>query len=147
MIRCAEITDLELIVQLCAEHADYERADYQPGGKRLLLHEALFVRDPKLYCLIAEADGEPVGYATYMVQFSTWEAGPYLYMDCLYLREGARGKGLGQEMMEAVMAEGRRLGCGQVQWQTPDFNAGAIRFYQRLGAVAKSKERFTISLH
>ena len=147
MIRAAREPDMDVILDFCAEHAAYEQADYEPAGKGERLEKALFGSDPQLHCLIAEVEGEPVGYATFLVQYSTWDAERYLYMDCLYLREAARGKGLGGEMMEALAKEGRKLGCREIQWQTPDFNAGAIRFYKRLGAVSKAKERFFLSLH
>ena len=56
-----------------------------------------------------------------------------------------RGLGLGEQLMNRIKCEARELGCNSVQWQTPVFNEGAIRFYKRIGAKSQSKERFTIS--
>ncbi|MCP2267992.1 Acetyltransferase (GNAT) family protein [Actinokineospora diospyrosa] len=66
-------------------------------------------------------------------------------MDCLYLRPGARGRGVGQLLFEAVREQAKVLGLKEIQWQTPGWNEGAVRFYGRLGATAVEKVRFTLS--
>jgi len=141
-LRFATPSDVPTLVELCALHADYEQADYAPDGKAAKLERALFGASPRLYALVAEQDGALVGYATYMLQFSTWEAEPYIYMDCLYLREAARGQGLGRRFIHKIAENGARLGCTLIQWQTPDFNKGAIRFYRRMQTSEKPKVRF-----
>ena len=67
-------------------------------------------------------------------------------MDCLYLAEEARGHGLGAALMEGVSDLARELGVDQVQWQTPDWNEGAVRFYDRLGATRKEKQRYSLAV-
>ncbi len=141
-IRFAERNDVPQIVELCSLHAAFEKAAYDSEGKAKGLERDLFSNDPKLYCLVVESDGQLIGYATYMKQYATWEAEEYLYMDCLYLKPQARGMGIGRELVHRIQEEGRKMGCGEVQWQTPNFNTRAIKFYKRLGAVAKPKERF-----
>ncbi len=78
IIREARPADMDEIIQLCAEHAAYEQADYDPAGKPELLKTYLFSDKPRLHCLIAELQGEVLGYATYMFEFSTWDAGFYV---------------------------------------------------------------------
>lgn len=73
-IRRAVPADIEEIVRLCAEHAADERAGYDAEGKAKRLQPFLFGTTPRLYCLIAEQDGNVLGYATYMYEFSTWDA-------------------------------------------------------------------------
>lgn len=98
-------------------------------------------------CLVAESpDGEVVGYATCVPALSTWDGLEYLHMDCLFLVPGQRGLGLGALLMDAVTAEARTLGLTEIQWQTPTWNEGAIRFYDRLGARAQEKTRFTLTV-
>jgi GNAT superfamily N-acetyltransferase len=65
-------------------------------------------------------------------------------MDCLFLLPGHRGLGLGALLMDAVTAEARALGLDEVQWQTPTWNDGAMRFYDRLGARARQKVRYSL---
>ncbi|WP_017600570.1 GNAT family N-acetyltransferase, partial [Nocardiopsis lucentensis] len=87
---------------------------------------------------------EVVGYATCSPEVSTWDGCEYLHMDCLFLRDGTRGAGLGARIMDAVADTARGLGLTEVQWQTPVWNEDAIRFYDRLGARAKEKLRYTL---
>ncbi|MEM8486492.1 MAG: GNAT family N-acetyltransferase [Bacteroidota bacterium] len=141
-IRFVEQTDLSALVALCADHAAYEKAPYDPAGKAALLAEGLFCDPPKLFCLVAEQKGKLVGFLSYMQQYATWDAGTYVYMDCLYIDQRARNLGLGKQLVSQLVTEARKMGCTLIQWQTPAFNTGAIRFYERLGATSKSKERF-----
>ena len=143
MIRFIQKEEIDALVALCEEHAKYEKTTFDKHGKKDSLFYALFNRNPVLYCLVAtDEDKHIIGYATFMRQFSTWDAQFYTYLDCLYLAEPARGKGIGQKLMLSVKEESLKLNCNLIQWQTPDFNVDAIRFYKRLGAISKSKERF-----
>ncbi len=81
-----------------------------------------------------------------MKQFSTWDAEHYIYMDCLFLNENWRGFSLGEKLVDIIKEEARKLGCSLIQWQTPDFNIRAIKFYNRIGATYKTKERFFLKL-
>ncbi|MFJ3973991.1 GNAT family N-acetyltransferase [Streptomyces sp. NPDC090021] len=65
-------------------------------------------------------------------------------MDCLYLAAAARGQGLGAALVDGVTGLARELGLEQVQWQTPEWNEGAIRFYDRLGAASDPEFRYTL---
>lgn len=144
-IRRAQANDIEQIIELCRAHAAYEQAEYKVANKAETLSESLFANPPDLYCLVVEMKATIVGYATFMRQFSTWDAGYYLYLDCLYLVEPVRGLGLGKKLMTEVQKEANRLSCIRIEWQTPSFNAQAIQFYKRLGAVSKNKERFFLT--
>ncbi|MBK3629343.1 N-acetyltransferase family protein [Streptomyces asoensis] len=145
-VRHAERSDLPRVAELAAQHAQYERA--APPVPDLAERLAVLLFDtpaPRLYCLVAEvSDGEVVGYATCSPELSTWECREYLLMDCLYLAPGNRGRGLGAQLVEAVTAQARSLGMAEVQWQTPAWNEGAIRFYARLGALGTDKRRFAL---
>ncbi len=145
-IRFATKEDLGFIIEMCAAHAAYEQSEYSPKGKIELLEKSLFGTSPDLYCLVVEQDGQLLGYATYMRQYSTWDASHYIYMDCLFMNEGTRSKGWGEKLVRKIQEEGKKLGCQLIQWQTPEFNTRAIQFYTRLGATSKSKERFFLDI-
>lgn len=105
----------------------------------------LFAEDARLWVLLAEnADGAVAGYAACSAEFAFWDARDYLHMDCLYLTAEARGQGLGAVLVDGVTRLARELGLEQVQGQTPDWNEGAIRFYDRLGAASNPKFRYTL---
>lgn len=141
-----EKTRIEAIVDLCEAHAAFEKSEYSREGKAERLGQDLFGEETKLYCLVAESEGEYIGYITWMKQYSTWDAKEYLYMDTLYLKEGCRGHGIGEALVNEMKDFGRTHGIDLVQWQTPDFNVRAIKFYKRIGASSKSKERFFLPI-
>lgn len=151
-IRLLETRDLPELVELCEEHATYERADWIPRD-RIGALQSLLIDADNARCWVVEihsghepADGKAklAGFATANLELSTWDAALYLHLDCLYLREPYRGQGLGRALFAQVAAEVERLGAINLQWQTPDWNVDAIRFYRGLGATSKSKLRFTL---
>ena len=142
VIRPVEAGDLDSVIRLCADHAAYEKSAVQLDGKTDLLSRVIFSAEPRLWCFVAEADGAIAGYATCTRDFSTWRAAEYLHMDCLYVAPGFRNAGIGGEMMRALSRHAGALGCATVEWQTPAWNADAVRFYERLGAEATEKMRF-----
>lgn len=95
---------------------------------------------------MAARGDERVGYASWSLEASTWQAAEYAHLDCLYLREDERGRGTGRLLLRAVEAEARAAGAGELQWQTPAWNQDAIRFYRRHGAQEAAKARFTLPL-
>lgn len=143
-LRPVELADLPQLVTLCAEHAAFEQATFVENGQAARLAGYLFGPQPAAYCLVVARVAQVLGFATYIPEFSTWDAAYYLHLDCLFLRPELRGQGVGRQLLRAVMGEAKRLGCFQVQWQTPDFNASAIAFYQRQGAQRKNKVRFYV---
>ena len=145
-IRYAQRKDLKKLVELCELHARFENSNYSSAGKEPALAESLFAEQPVLFCIVAIIDQKIIGYATYMKQFSTWDAAYYIYMDCLFLISEARGSGIGEKLIEFIKDETQKIGCRQIQWQTPSFNSRAMKFYERIGAVSKSKERYFLEL-
>jgi len=142
IIRLANKTDIQQIIDLCEAHAIFEKSEYVKKGKAEHLAIDLFAKTPKLYCLVVESQDRLIGYATFMKQYATWNACEYIYMDCLFIDESARGLGIGEDLIKRIQQEGKMLGCKLIQWQTPNFNTRAIKFYKRIGATSKSKERF-----
>ncbi|MBC8753861.1 GNAT family N-acetyltransferase [Kordia sp. YSTF-M3] len=145
-IRFAKKEDIPQIIELCAAHAEFEQASYDADGKAELLKKHLFISENSVKCLVVEANQELVGYATFIKQFSTWDANHYVYLDCLFMKDKTRNQGLGLQLMEEIKAYAKNEECTIIQWQTPNFNTNAIRFYKRLGATSKNKERFSWSI-
>ncbi|MEO9967394.1 MAG: GNAT family N-acetyltransferase [Reichenbachiella sp.] len=141
-IRAVEKDDMNDLIQLCADHAAYEDASFDQSGKVDTLANNLFGQEPPLLCHVVSDGDTLLGYVTFMRQFSTWHASFYVYMDCLFLRPEARNAGLGKRLMAAVVDYAKANRCREIQWQTPNTNAGAIRFYKKNGAEPKSKVRF-----
>lgn len=146
-IRLAKQADMPRVLELIEAHANYERSDpVKATAERL---GELMIDGDAATCLVAidgAHDGRVVGYATASKEFSTWDAAHYLHMDTLFVDEAVRGQRIGQQLFDAVVQLGADTGCHHVQWQTPDWNADAIRFYERAGATSTSKLRFTLAL-
>lgn len=138
-----EINELLL---MCAEHAGYERAEYDPSGKAAALERSICEHPVRLHVWVAELHDTLIGYAAATSEFSTWSAREFLHMDCLFVREGCRGARVGAALLAAVVSFARARGFAQIQWQTPDWNSEAARFYSREGASATTKLRFTLAI-
>jgi len=95
---------------------------------------------------VAGRGGELVGYGAASIEFSTWKAACFLHLDCLYLAQQSRGAGLGARMLAAFENLARQQNLGWMEWQTPDWNIDAARFYERNGARALPKLRFAKTL-
>lgn len=145
-IRNCNLSDLPKLVVLCQKHAEFEKADYSPEGKEENLQEALFGQKPKLFCLVVATNETIVGYVSYTFDYSTWDAATFMYMDCLFLEEGARSFGIGEALIEKLKEIATENNCINIQWQTPQFNTRAIKFYNRIGAKGKDKVRFSLDL-
>ena len=146
IIRPARRADLPEVVRLCAAHAAYERAAPPPVDLASRLAETLFTTDPRLWCLLAVNGDTAFGYATMSMEFSTWRCSEYAHLDCLYVDEGYRGSHIGRLLLDAVAQRAHALGATELQWQTPEWNVDAIRFYDRLGARGAPKVRYTLAL-
>ncbi len=146
IIRPIQIQDLEQLVQLCAEHAEYERQSYDPSGKLEALERAIFGDAPKAFVWVVAAEHKLLGFASVTLEFSTWDADQFAHLDCLYLQPEARGKGIGSTLFKTILEFAANQNCLNLQWQTPDWNTSAIAFYEHLGATSKTKQRFTLAI-
>ncbi|MFJ6378702.1 GNAT family N-acetyltransferase [Kitasatospora sp. NPDC092039] len=143
-IRPATPADLPAIARLCALHATFERAEPVAADLAARLESVLFSAHPRAWCLVIDHGGELTGYATYSPEFSTWQAADYVHLDCLFITEALRGEGWGRALLDAVREAAAARGATEVQWQTPDWNTDAIRFYHRAGARGRPKVRFSL---
>jgi GNAT superfamily N-acetyltransferase len=135
VIRDATAGDVPAILELIRELADYEREPDAVVATEADLHASLFGDDAVASCLIAEHDGEPVGFAVWFRNFSTWLGKPGIYLEDLFVRPAARGTGLGKALLMRLVEIARERGYGRVEWSVLDWNAVAQDFYRSQGAV------------
>jgi GNAT superfamily N-acetyltransferase len=145
-VRRARGRDAAVLAALCVEHAAFERARIEGEGLPARLAAALDTEAGGLAAWVVERDGAVIGYASAMPAFSTWAARAYVHLDGLFVRADARGAGLGRALFDAVRAHALALGCLELQWQTPAWNADAARFYRRLGAHESEKRRYHLAV-
>ena len=134
MIRPATPGDVAAIGTLIRELAEYERAAESAVATDDDLRAALFGPDPAVFCHVAEADGEVVGFALWFRNFSTWLGRHGLYLEDLFVRPAYRGRGLGRALLETLVALARERGWGRVEWAVLDWNEPAQAFYRSFGA-------------
>lgn len=135
-VREAREADVEDIRGLVTELAVFERAADQVKLTSDQLRVALFGAQPAAYALVAEVQGEVVGFALYFVNFSTWEGVPGIYLEDLFVRPQQRGSGLGRGLLGALAEIALDRGYARFEWWVLDWNESAIGFYRSLGAVA-----------
>lgn len=144
-IRCVRPEDLARLVTLCAEHAEYEKLSYSDNGQQQRLQAALFSTPARLFIWVVADDNDDLhGYLSATIDYSTWSAAPFVYMDCLYLSAALRGHGIGKQLMKTLIEFAEQQQCTEIQWQTPPDNQLGIGFYQHIGAASLSKIRFTL---
>lgn len=135
-IRPAVPADLPLIAALICELAEYEKLaqDVRFDEAQLLAH--LFGKRPMAEVAIGECDGTAQGFALFFHNFSTFEGRPGIYLEDLFVRPAARGRGLGKALLAHLAALAVERGCARLEWAVLDWNAPAIGFYESLGARA-----------
>jgi GNAT superfamily N-acetyltransferase len=135
-VRPATPADLPLIASLIRELADYEKLLHAVRFDAQVLAENLFGPRPYAEVLIAEADGAPHGFALFFHNFSTFEGRPGVWLEDLFVRPEARGKGLGKALLVALAQLAIERDCARFEWNVLDWNAPSIAFYEALGARA-----------
>ena len=127
--------DVPLILGLIRELAQYERLLHEVRTRPEHLQRHLFGPRPYAEAVIARVGGEPVGFALWFHNYSTFEGRPGLYLEDLFVRPAYRGHGVGQALMAHLAKLAVERGCGRFEWSVLDWNTPAIDFYRRLGAV------------
>jgi GNAT superfamily N-acetyltransferase len=134
-IRRVREADLDAVVGLVHQLADYERAPDECRLTPEALRLALFNPAPALYGHVAEVDGAVVGCALWFLNFSTWRGTHGIYLEDLYVDPEYRGAGLGKALLTALAEECVGRGYSRLEWWVLDWNEPAIGFYRSLGAV------------
>ena len=135
MIRPASEDDVDALVQLIHELADYERSPESVHIDGEQLRAALFGASPTVFAHVADEDGDIVGMAIWFLSFSTWTGRTGIALEDLYVRPEGRNQGIGRALVSRLAAIAHHSGYGRLDWSVLDWNQSAIRFYQSLGAV------------
>jgi GNAT superfamily N-acetyltransferase len=134
MIRTAAEDDLDTLVQLIHDLARFEQSPDSVRIDRGLLHAALFGDSPTVFAHVAGEGGDILGMAIWFLNFSTWTGRNGIYLEDLYVRPEARGRGIGRSLIAELASIAHRSGYSRVEWSVLDWNEAALRFYRSLGA-------------
>ena len=133
-IRFAQPTNVSLILEFIKELAEYEGMLDEVIATEQILEESLFViRTAEV--IIGEYHNKPVCFALFFHNFSTFLGRPGIYLEDLFVRPEARGKGIGKIMLSFLAKLAVERKCGRLEWSCLDWNEPAINFYKHLGAT------------
>lgn len=135
-IRAIEPADIDAVVGLVHDLAEYEKLPELCHLMPEHLHRALFTEQPALYGHVAVVDGTVVGYALWFLNFSTWEGVHGIYLEDLFVSPSQRGSGLGKALLVNLAEIAAARGYARVEWSVLDWNTPSIEFYRSLGAVS-----------
>ena len=133
IIRPAGPRDVATILRFVRELAAFEREPDAVEATEETLAHALF-DERAAEAVIAERDGEPVGFALFFHNFSTWTGKKGLYLEDLYVTPEARGTGVGTALLRHLAGLAIERDCARFEWAVLDWNQPAIDFYTSQGA-------------
>lgn len=137
-IRTAGTQDMSTVFELIMAEARHHGAIHEVRTSAAELRNAAACG--KLAVLLAEYDGEPAGYVSYTVNYSIWLGADFMMIDDVFVVERFRGQKIGEALMLRAREIAAAAGYPRIRWGVESSNAGAIRFYKRLGAVPHTKD-------
>lgn len=135
-IRFAAAEDVPLILGFIKGLAEYERLTHEVTATEELLRETLFGSRQVAEVVIGEYRGEPVGFALFFHNYSTFLGRPGIYLEDLFVKPEMRGHGFGRALLTYLAKLAHDRECGRVEWSVLDWNDPSIQFYRKLGATA-----------
>ena len=134
-IRQATRDDVPVVLEFIRDLAVYERLEHEVSASEAELSEALFGGRRYAEVVLACSAGKPVGFALFFHNFSTFKARPGIYLEDLYVRPEARGRGIGKQLLAYLARIAVERRCARLEWAVLDWNEPSIGFYRSLGAV------------
>lgn len=133
-IRAATENDVATILALIKDLADYEKLSHEVEATEDDIRKSLFGERPVAEALIGELDGVAISFALFFYNFSTFLGKPGIYLEDLYVKPDYRSNGFGRKMLAHIARLATERNCGRFEWSVLDWNAPAIRTYDRLNA-------------
>lgn len=133
-IRAATAEDAPLVLQMIRGLAEYEKLTHLVVATEEKVRATLFGETPAADVLLAYDGAECAGFAVFFSSYSTFLAQPGIFLEDIFVKPHARGKGIGLALLKRIAAIAQERGCGRVEWDVLDWNESAITFYKKLGA-------------
>src|SRR6185437_5549187 len=134
-IRPATLGDVPLVLEFIRELARYEHLEHEVTATEADLGEALFGERRYAEVVFACSDGKALGFALFFHNFSTFKGRPGIYLEDLFVRPEARGRGIGKRLLAYLARTAVERRCARLEWAVLDWNEPSIGFYRSLGAV------------
>jgi GNAT superfamily N-acetyltransferase len=131
----AQEKDVPVILEMIRGLAEYEKLTHVCTATEDQLRETLFGARPGAEVILAFHEGACEGFALFFPNYSTFLAKPGMYLEDLFVKPEARGRGVGLALLKRLAAIARERNYGRVEWSVLDWNEPAIGFYKKLGAI------------
>ena len=138
-IRPARPADAALVFALVCELAEYERLQHEVTATAEDIAAALFSREPRLSCDVAEWGGQVAGFSVWFLNFSTFRGRHGLYLEDVFVRPKFRGRGIGTALLKRLAQHCVEKDYARFEWAVLDWNAPSIGFYESIGAKIMSE--------
>lgn len=135
IIKKAEAGDVSQILSFIRELAEYEKLLNEVVATEESLRNTLFGETRYAEAIIGTFNGNPVGFALFFHNYSTFLGKPGIYLEDLYVRPEMRGRGFGKALLSFIARLAVDRNCGRLEWSVLDWNKPAIDFYKSLGAI------------
>ncbi len=134
VIHEATATDVPLILSFIKGLGEYEKLSHEVVATEEFLRENLFGENPKAEVILGYYQNEPVAFALFFHNFSTFLGRPGLYLEDLFVKPEYRGKGFGKVMLSYLARLTKERNCGRLEWSVLDWNEPALKFYRSIGS-------------
>ena len=138
-IREATVEDSSLILNFVKESAKFERAASEVSATVEDIQRSIFGADSTVHALICSINNEPIGFAVYFYNYSTWQGKNGLYLEDIYITPKYRGKGAGKMLFNHIAKIAALKDCGRFEWSVLNWNRSAIEFYESFGAKPQNE--------
>ena len=134
IVRFAQPSDVITLFQLIQGLAEYEKLSHAVIGNAEALKDHLFGSPKYVDAIIAEIDGQAVGFAIFFHNYSTFLTKPGIYLEDIFVSPEYRRQGIGKALLTKVAQIAVERDCGRLEWSVLDWNVSAQEFYRNLGA-------------
>ncbi len=142
IIRKAKPSDSALVMNFIKQLAVYEKMIDDVVATEQTLSQYFFANPPFAHVVIGEYKGEPVGFALFFTNFSTFLGRPGIYLEDLFVIPEQRGKGFGKTLLAFLAKLAVDNDFGRVEWSVLNWNQPAIDVYKSIGA--KPMDEWTV---
>jgi GNAT superfamily N-acetyltransferase len=134
-IRSVRPGDEATVFALVLALAEYERLTAEVDATQEMLADVLFAKEPRVFCDLAEWNGEPVGFALWFLNFSSFRGRHGIYLEDIFVQPEHRGQGIGKALLQKLAQICTERGYSRLEWSVLDWNTPSIDFYKSLGAM------------
>lgn len=131
VIRQVQEGDHEAWLPLWRGYQAFYKVDIPAETSRLTWARLLDPAEP-MFAALALRGGQAVGLVQWLFHRSTWTAGPYCYLQDLFVAPETRGAGIGRQLIDHVADQARAAQAGRLYWLTHETNEVAMQLYDKV---------------